>query len=352
MRRGERAAITVCYEPFAVSPYKHISWDMRGLNFETNIYIYIYMYTYIHTIDIYIYIYVYIYIHVHLYIYIYTHMYIYVHVCVCMYVYICMYVCVCIYIYIYIHRHDYWQHQLRSERTGIWVFVKGGCSRRGVQWMGVALYNKVVYNILYTTSPCFHCTPLWWIFSIMEDRPHTRGGHAAHIRHVYYAVCIRLCTHYVCVLCVYVYMYICICRYVYIDTCICIHNLYMYVHIYIYIGISYMYTHMCMCVRILYVYVYIYIYIYICMRTCTHTHLHMCISAYRHIHIYVLCTPIPCAHRMADTHRSRRLVHSFTWTSSIYHACHYVCTSMLTTHHFALTPKCRDFRSVFQSFIP
>ena len=24
----------------------------------------------------------------------------------------------------------------------LWVFIKEGCSRRGVQWMGVALYNK------------------------------------------------------------------------------------------------------------------------------------------------------------------------------------------------------------------
>ena len=24
----------------------------------------------------------------------------------------------------------------------VWVFIKGGCSRRGVQWMGAVLYNK------------------------------------------------------------------------------------------------------------------------------------------------------------------------------------------------------------------
>ena len=37
---------------------------------------------------------------------------------------------------------------------------KGGCSRRGVQWMGVALYNNTAYNLMHTTTPCFHCTPL------------------------------------------------------------------------------------------------------------------------------------------------------------------------------------------------
>ena len=29
-----------------------------------------------------------------------------------------------------------------------WVFITGGCSGRGVQWMGVVLYNKLVYNII------------------------------------------------------------------------------------------------------------------------------------------------------------------------------------------------------------
>ena len=40
-----------------------------------------------------------------------------------------------------------------------WVFITGGCSRRGMQWMGVVLYNKLTY-IIYITTPCFHCTPL------------------------------------------------------------------------------------------------------------------------------------------------------------------------------------------------
>ena len=29
-----------------------------------------------------------------------------------------------------------------------WVFITGGCSGRGVQWMGVVLYNKAAYNIM------------------------------------------------------------------------------------------------------------------------------------------------------------------------------------------------------------
>ena len=28
------------------------------------------------------------------------------------------------------------------------LFIKGGCSRRGVQWMGVVLYNKTPCNIM------------------------------------------------------------------------------------------------------------------------------------------------------------------------------------------------------------
>ena len=36
----------------------------------------------------------------------------------------------------------------------------GGCSGKGVQWMGVVLCNKQVYNILQITTPCFHCTTL------------------------------------------------------------------------------------------------------------------------------------------------------------------------------------------------
>ena len=38
-----------------------------------------------------------------------------------------------------------------------------GCSGRWVQWMGVATYYKTAYNIMWRTTPCFHCTPRWWI---------------------------------------------------------------------------------------------------------------------------------------------------------------------------------------------
>ena len=29
-----------------------------------------------------------------------------------------------------------------------WVFITGGCSVRGVQWIGVVSYNKTVYNVI------------------------------------------------------------------------------------------------------------------------------------------------------------------------------------------------------------
>ena len=30
----------------------------------------------------------------------------------------------------------------------LWVFIKGGCSRSGVQWIGVVSYNKKNYDIM------------------------------------------------------------------------------------------------------------------------------------------------------------------------------------------------------------
>ena len=43
-----------------------------------------------------------------------------------------------------------------------WVFITGGCSGRGVQWMGVALYNKLVYHIISCKPlhPVSTATPL------------------------------------------------------------------------------------------------------------------------------------------------------------------------------------------------
>ena len=46
-----------------------------------------------------------------------------------------------------------------------WIFISVGCSGKGVQWMGVVLYNKLVDNIIQITTPCFHCTHLWWILT-------------------------------------------------------------------------------------------------------------------------------------------------------------------------------------------
>ena len=52
---------------------------------------------------------------------------------------------------------------LSAHKNLSWVFIKGGCSRRGVQWIGVLSCNKTAYHIMWTTTPCFHGTPLWWI---------------------------------------------------------------------------------------------------------------------------------------------------------------------------------------------
>ena len=67
------------------------------------------------------------------------------------------------------------------------AFRKGGCSGRGVQWMGVVLYSKLVHNIIQITTPCFHCIPLWWIWrsfknfeKLIEKRP---GGQRIRLIH-------------------------------------------------------------------------------------------------------------------------------------------------------------------------
>ena len=57
-----------------------------------------------------------------------------------------------IYIYIYIYTHIVSLAARLCRRVApsarAWVFIKGGCSRKGVQWVGVALYNKAAYNIV------------------------------------------------------------------------------------------------------------------------------------------------------------------------------------------------------------
>ena len=58
-------------------------------------------------------------------------------------------------IYIYIERERERKREIPTQpakaprrRARAWVFIKGGCSRRGVQWMGVALYNHTDCNIM------------------------------------------------------------------------------------------------------------------------------------------------------------------------------------------------------------
>ena len=124
----------------------------------------------------------------YIYIYIYTHTYVYIslsiynmHMYIYIYIYICMYVCVCMYVYIYIYIYiiviiiiscfaaellrvsECWYDNLitcarthhqtprgdsqvsqthRLFKSCFWVFIAGGCSRRGVQQIGVVSYNK------------------------------------------------------------------------------------------------------------------------------------------------------------------------------------------------------------------
>ena len=99
------------------------------------------------------------------------------------------------------------------EQLNFWVFITGGCSGRGVQWIGVVLCNKLVYNSIQITTPCFHCKPLWimLIFGVsspFEKKSLTRGRATIHT------------SIYMCV-CVYIYVYI----YIYTHT---------YTHIYAY----------------------------------------------------------------------------------------------------------------------
>ena len=54
------------------------------------------------------------------------------------------------------------QRERLAEVIGksVWVFITGGCCGRGLQRMGAVLCNKLVYNSIHITTPCFHCTPL------------------------------------------------------------------------------------------------------------------------------------------------------------------------------------------------
>ena len=35
-----------------------------------------------------------------------------------------------------------------ADAKPVWILCKGGCSGRGVQWMGVVLYSKLVHNVI------------------------------------------------------------------------------------------------------------------------------------------------------------------------------------------------------------
>ena len=74
-----------------------------------------------------------------------------------------MYMYIYIYIYIYIGVYRRFAAS-RSRDPGIsskqWILCRGGRSGWGVQWIGVVLCNKLVYNSVHITTPCFHYTPL------------------------------------------------------------------------------------------------------------------------------------------------------------------------------------------------
>ena len=60
------------------------------------------------------------------------------------------YMYVCIHIYIYIYRERERERLMGAqEAQKLGIHQSGGCSQRGVQWMGVASYNnKTAYNIM------------------------------------------------------------------------------------------------------------------------------------------------------------------------------------------------------------
>ena len=68
-----------------------------------------------------------------------------IHVYMCVYIYIYVYV----YMYIYIYIYNFYGYS-----------AEGGAVDGGAQWIGVVLYSKLVHNVIYITTPCFHCTPL------------------------------------------------------------------------------------------------------------------------------------------------------------------------------------------------
>ena len=106
----------------------------------------------------------------HLYIYIHTHTYTYtctIHTHIHK-IYNCLHIHIAILVYVYIRIRTYTHTYTTYTYTYIYIFVcvalgthyRGGCSRRGVQWMWVVLCSKLVHNTIQITTPCFHCTPL------------------------------------------------------------------------------------------------------------------------------------------------------------------------------------------------
>ena len=98
-----------------------------------------------------------------IYIYIYIYICIYTHMCIHIYIYIYIHTYIHVCVYTYINTCDYnnkrvhcdWVLSTSDRNKGVnahkelsWVFITGGCSRRGVQWMGVALCNKTAYNLM------------------------------------------------------------------------------------------------------------------------------------------------------------------------------------------------------------
>ena len=137
-----------------------------------------------------------------------------------------------------------WAHPRRRtictfEHAPTWavsmgVLITEGCSGRGVQWIGVVLYSKLVYNTISITTPCVSTAPPLdesWINMSMTVEMKTSMGMRLHRRGLRRRVPAwsgrELLVY--CMICIYIYIYT---LYIYIYT----HYIYIYIHIiYIYI---------------------------------------------------------------------------------------------------------------------
>ena len=186
-RLGAPQAVAVPEEEVDDVPLRHILCMC--------VYIYIYIYIYIHT---YIYIYRYMYLSLSLYIYIYS-------------------TCLQVAVEVVVHCRE--GDTLRAVGRA-WILCRGGCSRRGVQWIGVVLYDKLVYNMAQITTPGFHCTPL--AECICREPNDTHGRPSAHRPDKYTYIYI------------YIYLYLYLSIYLSIIIIIIIIILYVYIYIYTY----------------------------------------------------------------------------------------------------------------------